>query len=72
MSGNLFDEENPWNMKHLDSVLNLLKENENSNVLPGITDPYLYFGMWKSMFAWHSEDLNLCSINYLHFGKPKR
>eukprot|EP01080_Neovahlkampfia_damariscottae_P007386 gene7386-11708_t len=72
MAGNLFDEKNPWNMKHLDSVLQLLKENPDTNDLPGITDPYLYFGMWKSMFAWHSEDLNLCSINYLHFGKPKR
>src|SRR4051794_13551564 len=27
--------------------------------LPGITSPYLYFGMWKAMFAWHVEDMNL-------------
>ena len=37
----------------------------------GITDPYLYIGGLKTTFGWHVEDLNMASINYLHFGKPK-
>lgn len=31
----------------------------------------LYFGMWRAMFAFHTEDMNLYSINFLHTGKPK-
>lgn len=23
------------------------------------------------MFAWHVEDLNMCSINFNHYGAPK-
>ncbi|KAL9940824.1 hypothetical protein V8E36_000312, partial [Tilletia maclaganii] len=40
--------------------------------IPGITFPYLYFGMWQSSFGYHLEDMELHSINYLHFGAPKQ
>mmetsp|Transcript_3287 Transcript_3287/g.9342 ORF Transcript_3287/g.9342 Transcript_3287/m.9342 type:complete len:752 (-) Transcript_3287:49-2304(-) len=39
--------------------------------IPGVTTPYLYFGMWASVFCAHTEDMNLLSINYLHAGAPK-
>jgi hypothetical protein len=58
---------NAWNLGHLDTLLS----QRLGKLLPGVTSPYLYFGMWKSLFACHTEDMDLYSINFLHFGKPK-
>ncbi|KAF6261711.1 JmjC domain, hydroxylase-domain-containing protein [Scenedesmus sp. NREL 46B-D3] len=65
----LFDEKLPygWNLRDLGC---LLKQPHIPQV-PGVTTPMTYFGMWKSFFAWHVEDADLFSINYLHMGAPK-
>ncbi|KAJ3199013.1 Lysine-specific demethylase 4B, partial [Entophlyctis luteolus] len=69
MLGSLFDKSvaNPWNLSTFDNILNNLTVK-----LPGVNNPYLYFGMWKATFAWHLEDMDLFSINYIHFGAPKQ
>ncbi|KAG2217670.1 hypothetical protein INT45_006179 [Circinella minor] len=68
MAGTLFDNSvRAWNVNSLDNMLNRLDVS-----VPGVNEPYLYFGMWKATFAWHVEDMDLYSINYLHFGAPKQ
>ncbi|KAF8929355.1 hypothetical protein BGZ58_009017, partial [Dissophora ornata] len=68
MSGSLFDDRTKsWNTQCLGDLLSRIDQN-----LPGVNTPYLYFGMWKATFAWHVEDMDLYSINYLHFGAPKQ
>ncbi|RID42907.1 hypothetical protein BRARA_J02760 [Brassica rapa] len=39
--------------------------------IPGVTSPMVYIGMLFSWFAWHVEDHELHSMNYLHTGSPK-
>lgn len=71
MQGSLFtDETTAWNVAHLPSALSRLLPS-SSKGLPGVNTPYLYFGMWRATFAWHVEDMDLFSINYIHFGAPK-
>lgn len=68
MSGSLFpDSVKSWNVAHLPNILDLLEAK-----LPGVNEAYLYAGLWKATFAWHLEDQDLHSINYLHFGAPKQ
>lgn len=70
-AGSLFtDETTSWNVAHLPSALSRLLPASNKG-LPGVNTPYLYFGMWRATFAWHVEDMDLFSINYIHFGAPK-
>ncbi|KAF5378159.1 hypothetical protein D9615_007617 [Tricholomella constricta] len=69
--GSLYtDETTSWNVAHLPSALTRLLPADNQG-LPGVNTPYLYFGMWRATFAWHVEDMDLFSINYIHFGAPK-
>ncbi|TVY84137.1 DNA damage-responsive transcriptional repressor RPH1 [Lachnellula suecica] len=68
MPGTLFTEQTTsWNLGNLDNILDVM-----GSKIPGVNTAYLYLGMWKATFAWHLEDVDLYSINYLHFGAPKQ
>lgn len=71
ISGSLYDEDvNDFNINHLNTILDLVNKKYGIRI-EGVNTAYLYFGMWKTTFAWHTEDMDLYSINYLHFGAPK-
>nr|XP_015201274.1 PREDICTED: lysine-specific demethylase 4C isoform X2 [Lepisosteus oculatus] len=71
VNGSLYDEDvEEWNIAHLNSILDIIEEDCGVSI-QGVNTPYLYFGMWKTSFSWHTEDMDLYSINYLHFGEPK-
>ncbi|KAI3995935.1 hypothetical protein MKX01_017132, partial [Papaver californicum] len=62
--------ETVWNMRgvsrHKESLLRFMKED-----IPGVTSPMVYLAMLFSWFAWHVEDHDLHSLNYLHMGAGK-
>ncbi|VEN47665.1 unnamed protein product [Callosobruchus maculatus] len=71
VSGSLTDDDvNEWNINRLGTILDYVNEDYGISI-DGVNTAYLYFGMWKTTFAWHTEDMDLYSINYLHFGAPK-
>ncbi|PIN24303.1 [histone H3]-lysine-36 demethylase [Handroanthus impetiginosus] len=59
-----------WNMRRVSrenlSLLRFMKEE-----IPGVTSPMVYVAMMFSWFAWHVEDHDLHSMNYLHMGAGK-
>jgi hypothetical protein len=68
MPGSLFDDRTTaWNLGKLENLLDVM-----GTKIPGVNTAYLYLGMWKATFAWHLEDVDLYSINFLHFGAPKQ
>lgn len=69
VSGSITDEEvTCCNINRLGTILDYV-EKDYHKAISGVNTSYLYFGMWKTTFAWHTEDMDLYSINYLHFGK---
>ncbi|CAI9728298.1 lysine-specific demethylase 4C-like [Octopus vulgaris] len=71
ISGSLYDEDQDyWNINRLGTILDHVNEDYGIKI-EGVNTAYLYFGMWKTTFAWHTEDMDLYSINYIHYGAPK-
>ncbi|KAI6675448.1 hypothetical protein NL676_003354 [Syzygium grande] len=62
--------ETNWNMRGVSrskgSLLRFMKEE-----IPGVTSPMVYVAMMFSWFAWHVEDHDLHSLNYMHMGAGK-
>jgi hypothetical protein len=59
LQGTLFTPETEtWNVGKLPNLLNRLRLKKQ---LPGVNTPYLYWGMWRSHFCWHVEDMDLYS-----------
>eukprot|EP00884_Botryococcus_braunii_P020057 jgi/Botrbrau1/6735/Bobra.0324s0021.1 len=69
--GSFFEDDiKGWNLNKLDCMLTRVLD-AKAKKIPGVNTAYLYFGTWRSTFPWHTEDKDLASINYLHFGAPK-
>lgn len=69
--GSLYDDdEEHFNLTKLNTILDNIQKDYKITI-QGVNTTYLYFGMWKSSFCWHTEDMDLYSINYLHTGAPK-
>lgn len=69
--GSIYDRDvKYWNINSLNTILDTLNSDCEVKIL-GVNTAYLYFGMWKTTFPWHTEDMDLYSINYLHHGASK-
>ncbi|KAL9246174.1 hypothetical protein vseg_019743 [Gypsophila vaccaria] len=60
----------PWNLQVISRSAGSLTRFMLDNI-PGVTSPMVYIGMLFSWFAWHIEDHELHSLNFLHTGSPK-
>ncbi|KAL9997103.1 putative [histone H3]-dimethyl-L-lysine(36) demethylase [Helianthus debilis subsp. tardiflorus] len=60
----------PWNLQVIARSPGSLTRFMPDDI-PGVTSPMVYIGMLFSWFAWHVEDHELHSLNFLHIGSPK-
>lgn len=60
-----------FNMRKFDTLFDRYNEHEVTKKsksqfhLPGVTESYMYIGMWNTVFPWHTEDCDLYSMSYL-------
>jgi len=57
-----------WNLNNLDTIL---RTGFGGHQAKGITTSMMYVGLWRATFSFHTEDMELNSINFLHHGAPK-
>ncbi|EEF30705.1 conserved hypothetical protein [Ricinus communis] len=60
----------PWNLQVIARSPGSLTRFMPDDI-PGVTSPMIYIGMLFSWFAWHVEDHELHSMNFLHTGSAK-
>ncbi|XP_050209589.1 lysine-specific demethylase ELF6 [Mercurialis annua] len=60
----------PWNLQVIARSAGSLTRFMPDDI-PGVTSPMVYIGMMFSWFAWHVEDHELHSMNFLHTGSGK-
>ncbi|KAG8493276.1 hypothetical protein CXB51_010828 [Gossypium anomalum] len=60
----------PWNLQMIARSAGSLTRFMPDDI-PGVTSPMVYIGMLFSWFAWHVEDHELHSMNFLHTGCSK-
>ncbi|XP_062001661.1 lysine-specific demethylase ELF6 [Rosa rugosa] len=60
----------PWNLQVIARSPGSLTRFMPDDI-PGVTSPMVYIGMLFSWFAWHVEDHELHSMNFLHNGSAK-
>ncbi|KAI8031783.1 putative lysine-specific demethylase ELF6 [Camellia lanceoleosa] len=60
----------PWNLQVIARSPGSLTRFMPDDI-SGVTSPMVYIGMLFSWFAWHVEDHELHSLNFLHTGSPK-
>ncbi|KAJ1403106.1 Zinc finger C2H2-type [Sesbania bispinosa] len=60
----------PWNLQVIARSSGSLTRFMPDDI-PGVTSPMVYIGMLFSWFAWHVEDHELHSLNFLHTGSSK-
>ena len=60
----------PWNLQVIARSSGSLTRFMPDDI-PGVTSPMVYIGMLFSWFAWHVEDHELHSLNFLHTGSAK-
>lgn len=59
-----------WNLKKLKSPLNRIHSDLGINP-SGLLSTHTYFGEYKTVYAWHTENMDASLANYLHYGEPR-